>query len=239
MKPLQAAVLKIEQDRGPAAWSVREIRRGQARRLIEQGHYIGHMRKSGIYFGLYVGNTLAGAAVFGQPSREGVAKALAGPEDEDKRKLGPHSVIELIRFYTLTGLDGTNVGTWFLKRAVEKLPENYEIVVAYSDPNAGHHGGLYQAASWLYLDRRPGRSYHYEDSDGNKIAKQTPWYYAKRNGKKPLETMAQAERREARDRGWTQVPDEPKYRYAYARSKRARKRLLTMSKPYPKPDHKR
>lgn len=200
----------------------------EAEALIVEGHYIGHLRKSGFQVGLY-DRELVGVAVFGQPSREGVARAFGG----DLK-----SVIELLRFYTTDAYG--ELGTWFLSRAVKLLPRQYEIVVAYSDPEAGHYGGLYQAASWIYLGRTSGTPYWYEDADGQRIGKQTPWKAAKRErdaGRAPAsETPAEGERRIASERGWVRVDGETKYRYAYPRSRKARRLLTAFARPYPKPD---
>ena len=78
---------------------------------------------------------------------------------------------ELTRFYTFDGLP-QNTGTWFLARAIDMLPPEFEMIVAFSDPYTDHrhHGGLYQAASWLYLGRTKPGGYHYMDgADGNRV----------------------------------------------------------------------
>jgi hypothetical protein len=211
---------------------VEPISFGEARRLIEARHYLGQLRKSGDAFGLIADSEIIGAAVFGQPSREGVVVALW-----DDGTL--ENTTELLRFFTVDGVEPW-LGTWFLSRAVRALPRTVEMVVAFSDPAYGHHGGLYQAASWVYTGLTTNTPYHYEDGGGNRIGKQTPWKQARRERERGLvpagETPADGERRVALERGWRRVRDEPKHRYVYPRTRRAKRRLRQASVPYPKPD---
>lgn len=203
-----------------------------ARQLVESRHYLGQMRKSGVQIGLWQNGELVGVAVFGQPSREGVAKALWDIGDL-------YNTTELLRFYTNDGVEPW-LGTWFLSRAVKQLPPWMQMIVAFSDPVYGHHGGLYQAASWLYTGQTTNTPYHYEDADGNRVGKSTPWKQARRErlaGLAPAdERPADGERRVAAARGWRRVPDLPKHRYVYARTRKARRMLRFSVLPYPKPD---
>lgn len=206
-------------------WTVQAISFAEAKALIEQGHYIGHLRKSGIQIGLFRDEVLVGVAVFGQPSREGVARSLGGTLAD---------VIELLRFYTVDDLNHSDRGTWFLRRAIKLLPRQYNVVVAYSDPGAQHHGGLYRAASWTYLGRTNGTPYWYVDLAGKQIGKQTPWKQARRAvettgiwrlDELPRGWMAAAEREYAAMMNWRRVYGETKYRYVMGRTVGARTRL--------------
>lgn len=220
--------LQLSADDG---YRVEPIEFAAARALIEAHHYLGQLRKSGIQVGLFSGAELIGAAVYGQPSREGVVKALW-----ERGTLA--NTAELLRFYTIDGLEPW-LGTWFLSRSIKQLPREIEMLVAFSDPAHGHHGGLYQAASWLFTGITTNTPYHYEDALGNRIAKGTPWKQARRDrvaGRAPEgETPAEGERRVVAARGWRRVQDERKFRYVYPRSKRARRLLRQTVYPYPKP----
>jgi len=217
---------------GTDGYQVEPIGYHDARTLIETRHYLKQLRKSGTQIGLLNGPELIGAAVFGQPSREGVIGSLWHHGTLE-------NTTELLRFYTIDDAEPW-LGTWFLSRAIKQLPRQIEMVVAYSDPAHGHHGGLYQAASWIYTGPTTNTPYHYQDADGNRIGKQTPWKQARREREQGLapagETAAEGERRVAAERGWARVADEPKHRYVFLRSKRARRNLRPAPKPYPKPD---
>jgi len=215
---------------GPAArYAVQPVTFGDAQALLASGHYLRHLRKSGTQIGLVGPAGLVGVAVFGQPSREGVVRALW---DQDQGTL--RNTVELLRFYTVDGIEEW-AGTWFLSRAIRLLPPTIEMIVAFSDPQYGHHGGLYQAASWIYTGTTTNTPYHYEDPDGNRIGKQTPWKQARREGLLPGERAVDGERRYARERQWRRVVDQPKHRYVYPRSRRARRLLRHPVRPYPKP----
>jgi hypothetical protein len=213
------------------------------RPLIESGHYLGKVRSRGRFaYALVSGDPweFVGAAVFGQPARETVAVSLWKDTDP---AFAMAATLELTRFYTIDGLL-PNTGTWFLSRAVRLLRQDapgIEMLVAFSDEDAGHHGGLYQAASWRYTGTSQSDHYHYEDKDGNRVAKQTPWKNALRQrqadpvkyaGERPVD----GERRVAVANGWTKVKDRPKHRYVLPLTHRARKRLKLAEVGYPKPD---
>jgi hypothetical protein len=199
------------------------------RPFIESGHYLGRTAQGKFAMGLMDGPSMVGAALFGQPAREGVATALWR---DCSAEFVQASTIELTRFYTLDDLH-PNAGTWFLARAVRLLPEQVQMIVAFSDPSAGHHGGLYRAAGWLYLGTSAATPYEYTDADGNRIAKQTPWRQAQRDGLRPGETPAEGERRYAAEHGWTRVRKLAKHRYVHPRTRYARRRLRPAVLGYP------
>lgn len=215
-----------------SSYSVEPISYRDACTLIEARHYLGQLRKSGTQIGLVASGEVIGAAVFGQPSREGVIRSLWTHGTIE-------NTVELLRFYTVDGVEAW-IGTWFLSRAIRILPRQVEMIVAFSDPAHGHHGGLYQAASWIYTGPTTNTPYHYEDRAGNRIGKQTPWKQALRERQRGLapfdERPADGERRVAALRSWHRVEDAAKHRYVYPRNKRARRHLAQRALPYPKPD---
>jgi hypothetical protein len=224
-------------------YEVRPIDIATARDLLEQGHYLGTVWTGGHNYGLYAAATttgqlsfapslLVGAAVFAPPVRENVTASLW---DDGTRE----NTYELTRFYTVDGLH-RNAGTWFLKRAVAMLPPEFEMLVAYADPlphddNRRNHGGLYQAASWIYTGRTKS-AYHYVDAGGKRVGKKRPWRIAVELGLRDGERPYQGEARVARERGWTRIEGEPKYRYVKPRTRRARRALKLKPLPYPKPE---
>ena len=213
---------------GRGALDARPVAFREAKAMIERGHYLGTAPTCSHAFGLFADGGMVGAAIFDKPVRENVARSLWREPDGAMARTR-----ELTRFYTLDGLP-PNTGTWFLARAVDGLPPEYEMIVAFSDPLGGHFGGLYQAASWIYTGRtRP--AYHYVDESGKRIGKKTPWRIAVEGGLLEGERPTDGEARVARERGWTKVPGERKYRYVKPRTRRARRSLALRPMPYPKP----
>ncbi|SRR6266568_1354127 len=210
----------------------------RVRPLIESGHYLGKVHNRGrCAIELLRGDEVVGAALFGQPARETVAVSLWKCDDDEDRKSAVAATLELTRFYTIDGLH-PNAGTWFLSRAVRMLPSGTEMLIAFSDEDAGHHGGLYQAASWLYTGTSASDHYHYVDGQGGRVAKQTPWRYAQRQrlaDPSITERPADGERRIAAERGWTKVKDKPKHRYVLPLTRKARASLKLKVLEYPKP----
>lgn len=55
-------------------------------------------------------------------------------------------------------------------KELRRIEPDLEAVVSYADPNVGHHGGVYRAASWIYTGQcEDGR--YYTDSTGQSVAR--------------------------------------------------------------------
>lgn len=207
-----------------ADYTVASCERAEAEALMV-GHYTGTLPiASTLLFGLRRHGSLVGVAAFGQPSYPGVAKSVW--PDGDGR-----GVVELRRLYLLDEV-GANAESWFLSRSLRLLPADLQVVVAFSDPSAGHHGAVYQAANFYYLGvTTPSR--HYLTADGTYVHKRTPWEIAK--ALYPDEHPV-PEERVALERDLTMVEDAAKHRYAYPLSRKARKVLSAVALGFPKPD---
>lgn len=78
---------------------------------------------------------------------------------------------ELSRLWAPDGHD-KNLLTQAISRAAKLLAaiEQVDCLVSYADPNVGHHGGVYRAASWIYH----GKSEEvrvYKDGTGQSISR--------------------------------------------------------------------
>lgn len=209
----------------PRSHEVRPVRFPVAAGIMRAGHYTQSGGKvSALCFGLFdQDGSLRGAAIFGRPSGRLVAPSLwAGGNEEN--------TAELTRLYADDDT-GFNTESWFLSRCIRQLPRQIRLLVAYSAPDAGHHGGCYQAANWLYLGPGTGNChYHYVDSAGNYVNKRRPWdYYAARP-----EIRSEAEAADLL--GLVLVKEQPKHVYVLPRDRRAARALLRPVVPYPKPD---
>lgn len=205
----------------PALYAVRPISFRGAKRIIEYGHYTHSLTKGRYCYGMFLGDRLVGAAVYGQPSGRNVAQSFFEGGDEQ-------NTLELLRFYILD-VTGKNAESWFLSRSLRLLPPGVALVVAYSSPGAGHYGACYQAANWLFLgNSKSGQNYFYVDRNGTYVNKRIPWQYGPRRGRPEI-----GERQAAEILGLKRVEEGDKYVYAYPRIKQLVLKRPVL--PYPKP----
>ncbi len=89
-------------------------------------------------------------------------------------------------------------------------------LVSYADPNAGHLGGVYRAASWTYLGIS-AESRMYRDGNGNMHPRRK--FHQGRQGmtKSEIESL-----------GYQQVNLPGKHRFGKGLTKQARKRIATL-----------
>lgn len=110
----------------------------------------------------------------------------------------------------------------FLTKSNPKL----RLVVSYADPSEGHHGGIYQAAGWLYTGKQPP-SVEYIAPDGKqwhgRMVKAKGW------------TTVQGKRRATwKPEQCRKVVKEGKHKYLLALDTAMRDQVSKLSKPYPK-----
>jgi hypothetical protein len=143
--------------------------------------------------------------VWSIPANKNIAKFILG---------WPGNVWELSRLWAPDG-HAKNLLTQAISAAVavfERL-ECPDALVSYADPNAGHKGGVYRAASWIYH----GKSEEvrtYRDSGGQTFARR-----AFHSGKHGM-TKAQIEAL-----GFTEIKLPGKERFVRPLSKRAKRAL--------------
>lgn len=182
-------------------------RKTEVASLLSRFHYIGKQcadptnvfcwRRAGGLFGSH-GEPCA-AALFAPP-----ASFAWGP-----------NAIELIRL--VRDEDGTPPLTGLLSQCLKQLRrDGWTLVIAYADPDAGHHGGIYQAASWIYI----GRSSH-------KVV-----YIHKESGKRSSQRSFDQSNYDPKD--WNKVKTARKHTYVAPLSRVARATFRGKAKPYPK-----
>lgn len=138
---------KLEEKRQLAATmrnaSVREISYEAAKNIILAYEWLGNMGTTDYTFGLFFGQYMAGAVCFGRSAGNRVATSVCGPDHADqvitlgrgacKHWAHPHSA------------------SFLIARACRQMAGmGFNIFVAYSDPQAGEIGTVYQACNWLY-----------------------------------------------------------------------------------------
>jgi hypothetical protein len=128
-------------------YSVRLLERNDVKDFIEKWHYSHSINgiKSTYCFGLFDGDELIGAGIFG-----GIAMANVWRKYGDRRE----DVIELRR---LCCIDDTpkNTESYFIGRMLKWLLHNTDIkiVVSYADAYYGHDGTIYKATNFEYVGK--------------------------------------------------------------------------------------
>lgn len=123
------------------------------------------------------------------------------------------TVWELARLYAPDG-HAPNLLTQAISRAVKLIRqiENPDALVSYADPAAGHHGGIYRAASWIpHGTSEESRSY----ARGTETLPRRAFH----SGSRSL-TKAEIEQI-----GWTEITTPGKIRFVLPLSRAAKKQV--------------
>jgi len=124
------------------AW-VREIDRETAKPIIIEYEYLGNMGTADKYFGLYFHEHLAGVECFGRTAGTRTAASVCG---EDYAHL-----VKTVTRGTCLPWAHQHSASFLISRACKLMAEKgFHIFVAYSDPEAGEVGTVYQACGWEY-----------------------------------------------------------------------------------------
>ena len=106
-------------------------------------------------------------------------------------------------------------------RFLKKQSPGIKLVVSFADPQEGHHGGIYQATNWIYSGKCAD-SYEYR-LNGKRLNKRA--YTGRQFGTGKRATVpAEAIR----------VATIGKHRYLFALESGTQKKIVTLSRPYPK-----
>lgn len=145
----------------PVHYEVAPISTEEAKRFVEQHHYLASMPAARWCFGLFWGGFLVGVAVFSHPVNDrAITSVLPGTAIES---------VELGRLVLLHKVPA-NAETWFVARCFELLRrESLVGVVSFSDPVPrttaagetvliGHAGLVYQGLNAVYVGRATPRT---------------------------------------------------------------------------------
>lgn len=134
---------------------VRPVSYAEAASVILKYEWLGNMGTTAKAFGLFIKEELAGVVCFGRTNGTNVITSVAGEQWKDNVIIlcrgacvhwaPPHAASFLIN--KACNLMADPAG-WFDSEGRQKKPVN--IVVAYSDSDAGEIGTVYQASNWLY-----------------------------------------------------------------------------------------
>ena len=188
-----------------------------ARYAVENWHYSRTMPKSKLAkIGAWENGNFVGVVIFGV----GATPELAKPYG-----LGMTQVCELVRVamrdHSTPVSRVLSIACKILKRTMPKL----RLIVSFADTNQGHHGGIYQAAGWVYAGESFGRSIvtfgkaEHPRTLGLRYGKggqSIPWLRANV------------------DPNAKQIESPAKHRYIMPLDDEMRKRIEPLRKPYPK-----
>lgn len=148
------------------AW-VREIDRKTAETIILKYEWLGNMGTTDCAFGLYFGQHLGGVECFGRTAGTRTAASVCGKEYS-------HLVKALVRGACLHWAHDHSA-SFLINRSCKLMVEKgFHIFVAYSDPEAGEVGTVYQACGWFYCGTVAGGSTGFR-WPGKPITKHPMW----------------------------------------------------------------
>ena len=109
-------------------------------------------------------------------------------------------------------------------KLLKKDHPEVEIIIAYADPTAGHHGGIYQASNWTYVGKANQGGPQALIINGETVHARTVNHrYGHANQKRLREELGLSV--EA-------IPRVPKHLYYYPLTRQARKCLVEHTQPY-------
>lgn len=189
-----------------------------AKYAVEHWHYSRTMpMPPRIQIGAWEGSRFVGAVIFSRG---------ASPHLGDKFKMAQTMLCELTRVALATHRVEVSrmlaVSLLMLRRKEHGL----RLVVSFADSNEGHHGGIYQAAGWIYTGRTSAK-FDFRGPDGKRWRDRqvTTCGLAKQFGKVT---------RTLRRSDCTPIPMQGKHRYLMPLDAEMRARILPLAKPYPK-----
>ena len=122
----------------------RDISHIQAKKIIEKYEYLGTYCNAPIFaHGIYFENHLAGCVVFGAPSPPSIAASVVGKETAG-------AVIQLARGACVHWAHPHSASMLIASALKSAQAKGYGCAVAFSDPDAGEIGTVYQATNWIY-----------------------------------------------------------------------------------------
>ena len=186
-----------------------------AKYACENWHYSGCLPMGKLVkVGAWEDGKFIGVVIFGR----GATPNLGKPYGLDQTEC-----VELVRIALRDHATPVSKIAAIAIRMLKKSNPNVRLIVSFADRSQGHHGGIYQAGNWVY------------NGEG-----QTATFYMIKGklthprsiGDKGLPQNIKGARQLDRNAEAIEVPG--KHRYLMPMDKQMRKRVQSMSKPYPK-----
>jgi len=167
----------------------RQIEREIAVPFIEQWHY-SHCVPTGknVFFGWYTDDSLYAVADYGIGVNCYQAQYLATRTGHD---VTPSNLLELKRLCRVEPKQENMPLTRFLKICHKRLKnDGIQFIIAFSDPERGHNGGIYKAANFTYLGKTNAER-HVVDKDGQQVHRRRVLRYMERHTINPASARRQ------------------------------------------------
>jgi hypothetical protein len=213
--------------------TIREISRADSRALLLQFEWLAGLGSGEFYFGLWVGSYLAGAVCFGTTAGTNTKASVCGNEHKDK-------VITLTRGANTFWCHPHGGSKLVAGACREMAKKGYNIIVAYSDTEAGEQGVIYRACNFLYCGET-GATEKFKTPDGRvRDSRLVSGYTRDRTGGTLKYRRSRAEQKEIMlEEGVEFFRGTPKLRWVgFFGSKTMKKRLRAALQwevlPYPK-----
>ena len=185
-------------------YEVREIDSATANELMIENHYLHRKASTMFSWGLFEGDELIGAIIYGKPASPMPCRGVCGPDEADH-------VIELTRLW-ISDSSVRNAESFLIGATLRLLPPEFDIVLSYAELAAGHTGVVYRASNWLYTGKSAKHGDWVLDGDTSK------------HNRHRFKSVAEA-RAEFGDR-MVYVERPRKNRYVYLRGSKTRRREL-------------
>lgn len=195
-------------------YAFQELNFAEAQPFVQKFHYL-HKIGGGafIFFGAFIGDVLQVVACLGQCAN----KECPADFIELKRLVArPNSPVRLSQFLAQ------------IARIMKQ--RGHPALVAWADPDFGHHGGVYQAANWTHTETRKGHNQAriFITEKGERVHGRT---ISSRHGTADVNKIL------ALHPKWRAIRAAPKFRYLLPLNMRLRKcceLMRTRPIPYPK-----
>jgi len=130
--------------------TVQPVSKEQAEQVVLRYEWLGTMNAGPVaLYGLVAHGEILGVACFGTPHGNNSTKICTG--DWPTIALERGACVHYAH---------PHAASFLIPRACKMMHDDfgYKVFCAYSDPEAGEIGTVYQACNWLYLGQSPGRS---------------------------------------------------------------------------------
>jgi hypothetical protein len=189
-----------------------------AKYAVEHWHYSRSLRIfPNIAIGAWEDGAFIGALVFARGATGNLGKPYG---------LTTLACVELIRVALRRHCTPVSRLLAIAVKLVQRKETGLRLLVSFADQNYGHHGGIYQAAGWLYTGET-SRSYLYRTPTGKLLhgrevsATGRKRYFGESRRVPKIDTCRK-------------VAQLPKHRYLYPLDAAMRAQILPLAQPYPK-----
>ena len=177
-----------------------------AKYAVENWHYSESMPVGKLVkVGAWENGKFIGVVLFGRGANNNIGKHY---------KLDQTAICELVRIALTKHITPVSKIAAIAMRFLKSNSPGLRLIISYADPSQGHHGGIYQAGNWLYC--------------GTSQAQQEVMHNGKIMHKRTANSLF------GTIKGMQKSPIMWKHKYLMPLDNEMRKRILPLSKPYPK-----